>query len=382
MCLEKNSVAELDIDFEKAHIERRNYEKRLKSLCSESSVYIFGAGVYARELNGYLKRNEIPVKGFVVDDEYADDDTIPLSQMKNAKEYILVYGMGDGFSEAHFKTIERLKTIIDDSSELFVLDDYWMDGTGRFLGIFEEEYLKQHFEELNRVYNALADDYSRTIMKEYLYAGVSYNASKLAELWSDKKHDYELDLLFSEDNGGAVIECGAFDGTSIMQINDYIHGQNEIIALECNKDTYRICCSNLADFDNVKVLQLGAWSKKCKLHLVERGSASYVEEIEIDNSENDDIEVTDLDSLIGDKLVSAILMDIEGSELKALQGAERILSKGPNLAIRIYHKQEDLITILQYISSLNSRYKYYIRYNHCAGWSRTGMETTLYAING
>jgi FkbM family methyltransferase len=74
--------------------------------------------------------------------------------------------------------------------------------------------------------------------------------------------------------------------------------------------------------------------------------------------------------------VNFIKMDIEGYELPALKGAEETLRKyRPRLAISIYHKLDDFITIPQFIQSLQLGYRFYI--DHYTIFSE---ETVLYAI--
>ena len=69
-------------------------------------------------------------------------------------------------------------------------------------------------------------------------------------------------------------------------------------------------------------------------------------------------------------------MDIEGAELPALQGAEHIIKKNkPKLAISIYHSDEDMLRLAEYIHELVPEYRLFIRAH------RPGIaETVLYAV--
>ena len=88
------------------------------------------------------------------------------------------------------------------------------------------------------------------------------------------------------------------------------------------------------------------------------------------------IEATTIDEAVGDEEVTFIKMDIEGSELKALKGAEKTIRRcRPKLAICVYHRVDDLVTIPQYIQSLCPDYKLFYR-NYC----QLGLEAIIYAV--
>ena len=74
--------------------------------------------------------------------------------------------------------------------------------------------------------------------------------------------------------------------------------------------------------------------------------------------------------------VDFIKMDIEGSELAALRGAEQTLRRfKPKLAISLYHKPEDFSNIPAWLNHLGLDYRFYLgHYTIHAG------ETVLYAI--
>ena len=72
-------------------------------------------------------------------------------------------------------------------------------------------------------------------------------------------------------------------------------------------------------------------------------------------------------------------MDIEGSELEALQGAAKTIKKNmPKLAICCYHKKNDIVDLYHCVEQFGNsqeRYQIYLRHH-----SNGACETVLYAI--
>ena len=91
------------------------------------------------------------------------------------------------------------------------------------------------------------------------------------------------------------------------------------------------------------------------------------------------VKVTTIDNFVeANKLprVDFIKMDVEGHELKVLEGAhETIQAFKPSLALSIYHRGDDIIQLPKFLLELNPHYRFYLR--HC---SPDLSETVLYAV--
>lgn len=91
---------------------------------------------------------------------------------------------------------------------------------------------------------------------------------------------------------------------------------------------------------------------------------------------NISVKADSIDNRLRGRKATFIKMDVEGSELETLKGAEKtILKYRPKLAISLYHKDEDIVTIPIFLERLGLGYKYYLRH-----YQTRMCETVLYAI--
>ena len=93
------------------------------------------------------------------------------------------------------------------------------------------------------------------------------------------------------------------------------------------------------------------------------GPGAKITEIK-DHKDEDQVKSISIDTIVKENNLNKlnfIKMDIEGSELDALDGAlESIRKFKPKLAISVYHKKDDLYTIPKLIHSIRSDYKFYL----------------------
>lgn len=129
---------------------------------------------------------------------------------------------------------------------------------------------------------------------------------------------------------------------------------------------------SLRKLENVVCVNGGAYSFSGALRFNE---ASLTGSSRITGTGEKEIKVVSIDDMVGDDKVTFIKMDIEGSEMEALDGAKKTIERcKPKLAISIYHREDDLWEIPYYILSKYPWYKIYIRH-----YSLTVTETVMYA---
>jgi FkbM family methyltransferase len=184
------------------------------------------------------------------------------------------------------------------------------------------------------------------------------------------------------------IDCGVYDGGTIEQFVTFCAaggGYERIVGFEPDPENYKLATSRLSDkqIERVEIIPKGAWSKDDILRFqgsLLTSSAFLENGIDLGAKKDDgqtlEIPVTSIDKVLGGSRASFIKMDIEGSELEALKGAKDTITRyKPRLAISIYHKPEDILTLPLYISGLVPAYKFYLRH-----YSIDYCETVLYAI--
>lgn len=182
-----------------------------------------------------------------------------------------------------------------------------------------------------------------------------------------------FDELIPLGEGEVFLDAGCFDcGTSADFIR-HCANYGKIIAFEPDPALYKQCVNfiNEQKIPRIEMHNIGLWDKKDYLAFSPEGASGRV-------SENGEVmvELEAMDDFLQDEKVTYVKMDIEGAELKGLQGMQRFITKyKPKLAICVYHKPEDILEIPAYVHSLVPEYKLYMRH-----YSMRMDETVLYAI--
>ncbi len=236
---------------------------------------------------------------------------------------------------------------------------------------------KQNFLNLR---NILEDEKSKEVLDCLLKARTS-NDFNIYKQINDKNQYFPNFLNLNKFE--VFVDCGAYTGDTIEQFIMITNNQfKKIYAFEPFTDSFN-CLQNMVNnkFKNdgrIISFNKGVYSKNDIIHFkadeISKGSSHICGKEESNTS----IEAVSLDSCLND-IPTFIKMDIEGSELEALKGTEKLIRQyKPKLAICIYHQLEHFYKIPEYIHSLNLGYKYYIRHHGSSPYSI--CETVFYAI--
>lgn len=231
-------------------------------------------------------------------------------------------------------------------------------------------------DDIVRAFDLLADEQSRDEFVDQIEWRLTLNHARLADPCTEEV--YFPESLIKLTDYEVFVDCGAYDGDTIKQFLENVHDFKKIIAFE-------------PDVRSFKKLNLyeGSLSsfQRARIELFERGVSDFDDVTgftmdgtvasAIDTEASPSIECVTLDHLLEYCTPTFIKMDIEGSEIDALNGARETIKQClPTLAICAYHKQADLWNIVNLINEI-APYKYnlYIRRHMCEGW-----ETVVYAI--
>ena len=170
--------------------------------------------------------------------------------------------------------------------------------------------------------------------------------------------------------------CGAYDGENIARLAAQIGKTETILCFEpepkiyskltdCARQHIGQTAQNIICFHNAVCDQNGI-----KPFISGDGLGSRLDETGEDYAQC----VTLDDALLGFK-PTFISMDIEGSEVAAIEGGRRLITDHlPDLAVCVYHYPEQIAEVIQAINSIHSGYQFYVR-------NYTGYltETVVYA---
>lgn len=108
----------------------------------------------------------------------------------------------------------------------------------------------------------------------------------------------------------------------------------------------------------------GGYAQVQTAHLLDTGLLTHIYDPAHEQSVASTIAVTTVDEA-ADLQATFIKLEIEGAELEALHGARQTIARNrPQMAISMYHKPEDLLTLTQFVQETDKGYRLGFRQHH------------------
>lgn len=365
------------------------YIKRLKEL---DGVWLVGEDKTVLEV---LLKFKVCIKGIIVSDEYYRQreyngySVVKYSEWETQGKETLVVAFNVKRHERFFEQVlesDKVENIyVFNGTGMMYLYDFdtkyqnveYIDNY--FDGLMQRgltcDYYEENVKAFEQTYDWLEDELSKKVFENYLSGHIELKNFPMQSTWNKelmKNQYFPQDIIHLNNENEVFVDCGAYIGDTLQDFSSRVLSFKKYYALEPDERRFKdLQVAIDAVNSDVVHLKYGAWNENEKYTFSIENDCG-----ELSSEGNLEIRVAKLDDLIEEENITFVKMDIEGAELKALEGAERIIRNSkPTLAICVYHKKEDLITIPQYIKKLEPRYKLYLRSHYL--WA---SEVVLYAI--
>lgn len=255
---------------------------------------------------------------------------------------------------------------------------------------FSAESLLKRTEEtkadLNKIKvfaSKLKDEGSKAALERVLAFRLAPSSETYIENdWQVQYFPDDIPLLSAFREPISMLDCGAYTGDTLSVALDFFKNNeiniNFISLFEPNLDNNNILQGTIEKLTSPEYLLFnypcGVWSKNTTLNFKLGADASHIVNDKTENTAQ--LQVVGLDAIAYGSQPNFIKMDIEGAEIEALKGAEKIIKKyNPVLAISVYHFTSHLWEAAFIINEMSPNYNYYLRTH-----GDLGNEIILYAL--
>ena len=197
--------------------------------------------------------------------------------------------------------------------------------------------------------------------------------------WRNNQGQY-FDYFEAKENE-VFVDCGCFDGATCFNFAGWCgaKGFDHIYSFEADPENYERSKKLLEPLGKCDLYPYGTSDVNKKVYFAadafETSCIISREEAEKRNFDGvTEIETVALDDVLEGKRITFIKMDIEGAEYEALLGARKLIMENrPRMAISVYHKFEDFVTLADLVLEMHPDYR--IAFRH---YGFDDLETVMY----
>lgn len=341
------------------------------------SVWIFGAGKFGRLVANVCLAQGIKVNGFIQTSPTSSNllgvPIITWNDLSKRDRIIpLIIGIFNRDSP-----LDELVTIAKNSGfERIILPwdiaeqfgsklgwNYWLAGSN---------FLRSYSKDLNWLYERLQDDASRNCLERVVNFRLGLDLNYASFRHKSKQYFNELTIPKLKGKELDFLDGGAFNGDNLKQLSK-ITKIHQAWLFEPDIQNFK---NMVAKVNRAKLpgycLPLGL--SNCNKNIKFFGGSG--EDAHIDLNGNNHITTVSIDDFLSGQKVDLVKLDVEGSEIPALEGAIKTISNfKPILALSCYHHPTDLWILPRLIDKICKAYNFYFL-QHC----NNSFDLVLYGI--
>lgn len=326
-------------------------------------IVLYGMGNGADKILDICAAKNIQVKGLFASDDFVRDKRFRGFKVEHYADMVERFG-------------QDMIILIAFASELPELLERFRGLTAKHevlaphLPLFEEQeqvslaWLTKYEQQLQHVYEHLADDWSRKTMACILNYKLSGKITYLYACASARREDIEALLPLGKEE--AYLDLGAYNGDTVQEFLELTEASfKRIVAVEPDRRNFRKLCTYMDGLKakgltgTLEAVEKGIGREEGVLGFSDSGGRQSTFADEVNKKQ---VAVTTIDSLSGAVGFSYIKLDVEGMEKEALAGGARTIACwSPKLFVAAYHFDVDIFALPILLWQLQPDYRIYLR---------------------
>ncbi len=341
--------------------------------CHDKPIFLYGTGNGADKIIAALDMYNVALDGIFASDGFVRERSFHDFPVLSYTDVISKYGNDIIVLLAFGTTLESVRGFIeelDKRHELIIPDVPLYGGE-----LFDRTYFDGHITELTAARSLFCDSTSVMLFDDVINFRLS---GKMQFLLRTEEQKETLESLFSDKCISKIIDGGAFKGDSASMFADVLSPE-VIYAVEADPKTFTKLRTYADSEEKCRIVPINAALSDYNgtVEYSSSGSRGAGEKGKNHRAKNYSVQCITLDTYFTDSNIDFIKLDIEGSEEEALRGGMELIKRcQPDMAVSLYHKTDDLFSLIFKIHELLPLHKLYLRRVRCIPM----WDVTLYAI--
>ena len=350
-----------------------NYSLWNRLKAHDKPIFLYGTGNGADKIIAALEKYGVSLDGIFASDGFVRDRHFHGFHVRSYSDVTAEYGDDIIVLLAFGTTLESVRAFIEelDKKHELIIPDVPLYGGD----LFDLTYLNSHIKVLDAARELLSDEESVSLFDD----AVNFRLSgRLEFLLRTEETADSLKFLFAGRHISSIIDGGAFKGDSASIFAEAL-SPDVIYAVEADPKTFVKLSAYAESEKRCKVIPINAAisDKDGEVEYSSSGSRGAGEEGRNRRAKTHSVKCISLDSYFTDVAIDLIKLDIEGAEAEAISGGTELIKRcEPDMAVSLYHRTDDIFTLIFTVHALLPHHKLFLRRVRCIPM----WDITLYAI--